>query len=136
VALLRREIRESQPNVTLIDGPQARPDAATEERAALGALRAQGPAMARLLEIVADAAMFNGVAIQSVRVEPDGEHWNITVEARADGADLARTRAAADNFLRELQAPAAFGEPLQPPTRRVVSGDAGINLSATYRVNR
>ena len=116
VARLHREIRESRANVAETDASDTH------------------SAIARLMDIAADVALVNGVTIESLRVVSGGEYWNVAIEAIVP--DVPRTGSRADNFLQELQASSAFGDPLEPPTRRVVSGQRGVNLAVTYRVNK
>ena len=92
---------------------------------------APGPALARALETVADAAP-PGVTLKSVRASRDGGEWNISVNALAAGRDGAAAQRAAEGFLRALSASPMFGEPLQPPTSRSVPD--GVDVAATYRV--
>ena len=101
-------------------------------RAALRALDAQGPAMARVLEALANAAP-QGVTVKSLRAMPDGGHWNVSFDALAAGADELRAPGR-----REFPTRAAVvaDEPLQPPTRRFVPDAGGVEIAAGYRVRK
>ena len=103
-------------------------------RSARWASERQGPAMARVLDAIANAAPA-GVALKSLRALPDGSHWTVGVEAVAASRDIAGARVAADEFLRELAASPSFGDPLRRPTQRVVP-EAGVEVAAAYRVRR
>jgi hypothetical protein len=103
-------------------------------RAALDALDAQGPAMARVLEAIGHATPRN-VTVRSLRVTPDGAHWNVTLDAVAAGADHTMARQATDAFLRRLDESPIFDARLRAPIRRFVPG-AGVEIAAAYRVRK
>lgn len=135
LALVRREISQLQPAVTALTASRG-PEIEVAQRAALSGLDAQGPSMARLLEALARAAPAD-VTVKSVRAQADGDAWRVTVEARSAGPDLSRARDASESFLRALEESPSFGDPLQPPTRRIVAGSRrGIEIAATYRVRK
>ena len=94
-------------------------------------VEAPGPALARVLETVADAAP-PWVTLKSLTALREGNEWNITVNALAAGRDSAAAQKAADQFLRVLSASPMFGEPVRPPTRR--SLPYGVDVAASYRV--
>jgi hypothetical protein len=98
------------------------------------ALHAQGPAMAQVLEAVGNAAQ-HGVTLRALRALPNGDHWNVSLEAFAANADPLAARQAADRFLRALADAPQFAEPLRAPTRRVVPA-AGVEIAAAYRVRK
>jgi Tfp pilus assembly protein PilN/Tfp pilus assembly PilM family ATPase len=134
--LVQRELSQLQPAVAALAAAQARPEMETAQRAALSALDAQGPSMARLLEMLANAAP-DDVTLTSVRALPDRDAWSVTVEAFSNGPDVVRARNASESFLRTLEDSPFFGTPLQPPTRRIVGGSRrGIELAARYRVRK
>jgi Tfp pilus assembly protein PilN len=112
-------------------GGDARSESA--QRAALTALDAQGPAMARVLEAIANAAP-QSVTVRSVAMTADGPHWTVRLDAFAAGADRTIASGAADEFLRALEQSAIFDERLQPPTRRFGPAAAGVEIAAAYRV--
>jgi Tfp pilus assembly protein PilN len=103
-------------------------------RAALTALDEQGPTMARVLEAIANAAP-KGVTLKSLRALPDGNYWNVTVEAFAPSRDVGEARVTAEDFLRALAASPLFAQPLRSATRRDVPG-SGVEIAAAYRVRK
>ena len=131
---VRREISSLQAQGAAASAARAVPETESRQRAALLALEAQGPAMARVLEAVAQAAP-QGVTLRSLRVLPDDGHWRVSFDALAAGGDEAASREAADRFLRALSESAIFGEPLRPPTRRFLLA-GGVEIAAAYRVRR
>lgn len=136
LTLVRREISLLQPAVSALAASQVLPETEPVQRAALSALDAQGPSMARLLEALASAAP-SDVTVESLRALPDGDAWSVAIEAFAAGPDFVRARDASESFLRALEASTSFGAPLQPPTRRIVDGKrSGIELAAAYRVRK
>jgi len=104
-------------------------------RTALRALDAQGPAIARVLEALANATP-QGVTVRTLRAMPDGSHWTVSFNAFAAGADQTLARQAAESFLQALARSPLFGEPLQPPTRRFVPDAGGVEIAARYRVRK
>jgi hypothetical protein len=106
----------------------------SSRRAALTALDQQGPAMARVLEAVANAAP-RGVTVKSLRALPNGNYWNVSVEAFAANRDVGDARVTAEDFLRALAASPLFAEPLRSPTRRDVP-ESGVEIAAAYRVRK
>ncbi|HUP41114.1 MAG TPA: hypothetical protein VM115_13405 [Vicinamibacterales bacterium] len=104
-------------------------------RDALDAMDAQGPAMARVLEAIGSAAP-PGVKVTTLRAEQDRDHWNLTFDAFAAGANESAAREVADRFLRTLDQSPMFDERLQPPTRRFVAAPGGVDIAAIYRVRK
>jgi len=131
---VRREISSLQAQGVAASPARAAPETESRQRAALLALEGQGPAMARMLEAMAQAAQ-QGVTLRSLRVLPDGGHWSVSFDAFAVGGDEAASRQAADRFLRALSESATFGEPLRPPMRRFLPA-GGVEIAAAYRVRR
>jgi Tfp pilus assembly PilM family ATPase len=103
-------------------------------RAMLEALDEQGPAMARVLETVGNAAQ-PGVALKALRVLPDGRHWSVNVDAFAAGSDRSASVQAAERFLRALSGSPIFNDPLRVPVIRDAP-EGGSEISAGYRVPR
>jgi Tfp pilus assembly PilM family ATPase len=135
LAGLQRELTSLEPAVALASRVLAAGAEDAAQRAALVALDAQGPAMARVLEALANAAP-PGLTLRSVRAIPDGDHWKVSLEAFAANRDPIVARQTGDLFLRELAASAVFAEALDPPTRRIVPDTGGVELVASYRVRR
>jgi hypothetical protein len=131
---VRRETASLQAGVVAAKTAGTAGDAENVLRAALNAMDTQGPAMARVLEAVGDAAP-RSVTVRSLHVTPDGAYWTVTLDAISAGADQTVARQAADAFLRALDASPTFDEPLRAPTRRFVPG-AGIEIAAAYRVRK
>ena len=104
-------------------------------RDALDARDAQGPAMARVLEAVGLAAL-PGVKVTSLRTEQDLDHWKLTLDAFAAGANESAAREIADRFLRALDQSPIFDEQLQPRTRRFVTAPGGVDIAAIYQVRK
>ena len=104
------------------------------QRAALQAWGTQGPAMARVLEILANAAR-PGITLRSLRAISDDGHWNVTFEAVAAGRDQAEARRLIDQFVRTLSESAVFTGSAGTPTRQVTHA-RGVEISATYRVRK
>ena len=132
---VRRELPSVQAQVVPAGATAVSPETERVRRAALDALDAQGPAMARVLEAVAKAAP-QGVTLASLRAVPDGRHWNVSFDAFAAGADEAVARQAADRFLRALAQSSTFEEPLRLSMRRFVPDARGIQIAASYRVRK
>lgn len=105
------------------------------QRAALQTWDTQGPAMARVLEVLANAAA-PGIALRSLRVTSDGSHWNVSFEASAAGRDQVEARRSIDRFVGMLSQSARFAEWVHPPTRRVVADTGVVEAAATYRVTK
>jgi hypothetical protein len=125
---------ERQMNSVRTAAAEVRPVAA-KASVSSPALAAEGPAMARVLDAVAHAAAEN-VTVRHVNALRDGGHWNVTVEVVATARDSSAASAATDAFLRRLQQSTMFGEPIRPPVRRTLAGDAGAELVAVYQVRR
>ena len=68
--------------------------------------------------------------MRSLRVASDGAHWNVSLDAVAQGADQSTAHQAADAFLRGLAESPIFDERLQPP-RRFVPG-TGVEITAGF----
>ncbi|MEO5742101.1 MAG: hypothetical protein ABIS29_16055, partial [Vicinamibacterales bacterium] len=111
------------------------PEDEGSRRAALEALDAQGPAIARVLDALASAAP-PGVVLKSVRAIPHRGDWNVKVDAFAAGADQAAANHAADRFLHALAQSSMFAKPLRPPTRRSVPTASGVEIDAAYVVRK
>lgn len=135
LASVRRDLSSLQPRMaaTRSAGVEREHDGA--QRAALWALDTQGPAMARVLETVANAAP-QGVTLRSFRATPDRGDWTVSVDAVAAGRHLAAARQAGDQFLRALAESPVLGEPLRQPTRRYLPGLGGVEIAAAYRVRK
>lgn len=130
---VRREISSIQADVVAAAATGGGAASESTRRAALTALDAQGPAMARVLEAIASAAPQN-VTVRSLDITADGTHWNVSLDAFAAGADQTVARAAADEFLRALEQSPIVDEQLRPPARRFVPAPAGVEIAAAYRV--
>ena len=131
---VRRDMSSLEAGVVAAKTAGAGSDVENIRRAALNALDTQGPAMARVLEAVGNAAP-RSVTVRSLRVTPDGAYWNVTLDAVAAGAHQTVARQAADAFLRALDESPTFDERLHAPTRRLVPG-AGVEIAAAYRVRK
>jgi Tfp pilus assembly PilM family ATPase len=105
------------------------------QRAALQAWDTQGPAMARVLEALANAAA-PGIALRSFGASSGGSHWNVSFEAIALGRDQTEARRSIDQFVGALSESRVFAESVRPPTRRVTADGGVIEISATYRVRK
>lgn len=134
LAVVQREASSRRAQIVTASASLAPPEDETTRRAALVALDAQGPAMARVLESIANAAP-HGVTLKSLRALPDGNHWNVSVEAFAAGDDAAAARRIAEDFLRALAESPWFAESLRPPTRRIVP-ESRVEISTAYRVRK
>ena len=135
IDVVRREMSSLPAHVLAAGTTGAGAESEIARRAALRALDAQGPAMARVLEALANAAP-QGVTLRSVRAMPDGGHWNVSIAAFAAGADQTLARQAAERFLRALARSPLFGEPLRPPTLRFAPDAGGVEIAAGYRVRK
>jgi hypothetical protein len=131
---VRRETASLKAGVVAAKTAGAAGDAENVLRAALNAMDTQGPAMARVLEAVGNAAP-PSVTVRSLHVTPDDAYWTVTLDAISAGADQTVARQAADAFLRALDASPTFDERVRAPTRRFVRG-AGIEIAAAYRVRK
>ncbi len=129
----RREI-SSLPAPVATTGATGGTQAEAARRATLEALDAQGPAMARVLEAVANAVP-QGVTLRSLRAVPHGSHWKVSFDAFAAGANETAARESADRFLRAL-AQSSFNEPLRPATQRFVADAGGVEIAADYLVRK
>jgi hypothetical protein len=130
---VRAEMSSRQPDVVAANNAASGSDRTRRE--ALAAMDAQGPAMARLLEAVSNAAPPN-ITVTSMRAAQEGEHWNIRLDAFAAAADQQAARQAADTFFRALEQSPVFDDRLQPPTRRFVSTAGGVEIAAAYLVRK
>lgn len=131
----QREMSSLQTQLAAVSTPRVPHEVESIQRAALLALDAQGPAMARILEVLANAVP-QGVMLKSLRALPDRNHWNVSFEAFAASRDPVAARQAADRFLRALDDSPMFGEPLRPPTRRIVPDAGGVEIAAAYKVRK
>jgi hypothetical protein len=131
---VRREMSSLQAEVVAAKTTGPGGGSESIRRAALDALDAQGPAMARVLEAIGHATP-PSVTVRSLRVTPDGAHWNVTIDAVAAGADQTMARQAADALLRRLDESPIFDARLRGPARRFVPG-AGVEITAAYRVRK
>jgi hypothetical protein len=131
---VRRETSSLQAGVVAAKAAGAAGGVENVRRAELDAMDTQGPAMARVLEAIGNAAP-PSMTVGSLRVTPDGAYWNVTLDAVSAGADQTVARQAADAFLRALDESPIFDERLHAPTRRFVPG-AGIEIAAAYRVRK
>jgi Tfp pilus assembly PilM family ATPase len=135
IDVTRREMSSLPAQVVAASTTGAGAESEIARTAALRALDAQGPAMARVLEALANAAP-QGVTVRSLRAMPDGGHWNVSIDAFAAGADKALARQAAESFLRALARSPLFDEPLQPATLRFAPDARGVAIAAGYRVSK
>jgi hypothetical protein len=132
---VRREASSLEPAVVAAEVTVVSGDSERIRRAALDAFDAQGPAMARVLEAVSNAAP-QRVTVKSLRASANGDSWNVTLEAFAAGANRAAARQAADQFLLALDQAPIFSERLEPPTPRFIETAAGVAIAAAYRVRK
>jgi Tfp pilus assembly PilM family ATPase len=132
---VRREASSLQAGVVAAKMAGAGSESERIRRAALDALDAQGPAMARVFEAVGNAAP-QSVTVKSLRAAADGDSWNVTLDAFAAGADQAAARQAAERFLRALEQAPIFNGRRQPPRRRLVAAAGGVEIAAAYRVGK
>jgi Tfp pilus assembly protein PilN len=132
--MVQRETSSLRSQLVTASAPDLRREDPGIRRAALVARDAQGPAMARVLEAVANAVP-QGVALKALRASPDGNYWNVSFEAVAANRDSIAARVTADDFLRALADSALFAEPLRPPTRRIVP-EFGVEISAAFKVRK
>jgi len=105
------------------------------QRAALQAWETQGPAMARVLEVLANTAE-PGITLRSLRATSDGSDWSVSFDAIAAGRDEAETRRSMDRFIGALSTSPVFAESIRPPIRRVAADGAVVELSATFQVKK
>jgi Tfp pilus assembly PilM family ATPase len=103
---------------------------ASAQQAAIDAFETQGPRLARLLEALSQAAP-DEILLTSIEGAADGVHWASTISGVAMTPDAATGQAAVNEMLRTLQASPFVGEPVQPPSIRVVSGRGAANAAAT-----
>jgi Tfp pilus assembly protein PilN len=90
---------------------------------ALSGFESQGPRLARVLEVLADATP-EGTVFTSVSVEARGAQWLLTVSGAAIGDDAAAGQAALNELLRVVRTSPYLGDTFQPPSLRVVAGRA------------
>lgn len=131
-------VRREMASLQAVVAPSATgvsPETENVRRAALHALDAQGPAMAGVLEAVANAAP-REVELRSLRAVPDGGHWKVGFDAFAAGANQAAARDAADRFLRALAQSPMFAEPLRPAAHRFMPDAGGVEIAAEYLVRK
>lgn len=132
---VRGEMSAARDEVVAANNTSAGGNAERTLRDALDAMDAQGPAMTRVLEAVGNAAP-PGVTVTSLRAAQDGDHWKVSVDAFATGADQNAARELSDRFLRALDQAPIFGERVQPPTRRFVAASGRVEIAAAYRVRK
>lgn len=132
---VRGDISSLQARMAAASSPDSSSPNETVQMEALQALEAQGPAMARVLEVVANAAA-EGVTLRSLRATPDSGHWNVSFDAFAAAPGQDAARKAADQFLHALSRSPVFDQPLRPPTRRLLPNAGGVEISAAYLVRK
>jgi hypothetical protein len=132
---VRGEMASLRPRVVAATAARAGSASDDVQRAALRALDAQGPGMARVLEAFANAAG-QGVVLRSLRVMPQADSWSVSFDAVATGRDEGAARQAADRFLGALASNPLFAAPLRSPARRFVPGSGGVEIAAAYRVRK
>ena len=135
LAAIRRDMSSLQTPMVAAQSAGVGRERDSAERTALRALDTQGPAMARVLETIANAAP-HGVTLRVFQATPAGGDWTVRVDAIASGRDLAEARQAGDQFLRALAGSSLLDEPLREPTRRYVPDLGGMEISAAYRVRK
>jgi Tfp pilus assembly PilM family ATPase len=135
LTIAQHELASIRPGDDVANAAVTSPEVEASRRALLTSLDVQGPAMARVMEAVANAAR-PGIAVKSLRAVPDDGHWNVSVEATAVDRDPIVARRAASGFLEALEASPVLAEPIGVPTLRVVPDSGGVELSASYRVPR
>ncbi len=116
-----------------IKGDESEVEAARS--AALSAIDAQGPAMARIVGAVARIPS-RDAALRSVQVLPERDGWKVNVVAFAADRDPVVAGQHADEFLRAIAGAAALGTPLEGPNRRMVARPGGVESRASYRMSK
>jgi hypothetical protein len=95
----------------------------------------QGARVAGLLSVLEKSAP-PGVTLSGVTAAPDGDRWRVSVEATSRAENAAAARAGAEDFLLALERVPAFGSPIRPATRRVLSNGTTVELVAEYAVRQ
>ncbi len=124
VEQLRRDIARMEPAARAVDATRHAATVEHGKRAALEALDAHGPRLARALEAVA-AATAEGVTLSELSVKADGGSWRMTLAGVAVADEPAASQAAVNALLRQLGTSAYLGTPIAPPSLRIVAGSRG-----------
>jgi hypothetical protein len=131
--MVRRELMTLQAHITPAGATVEAPSAASV--AAVRTPDSQGPAMARVLESIGNAAT-QGVTLTALRVTAEGDDWRVEINAIGADRDRAAAHQTIDQFLRALSDAPMFAEPITSPTRRVLTAVGGVEVFAVYRVRR
>jgi Tfp pilus assembly protein PilN len=119
--ILEQQLATLEPEAVRLDALRQAYTVVTARRAALGAFDSQGPRLARFLEALS-AATPDAIVLTSVAAVPVGMMWHATATGVAVTEDAASGQAAVNSLIERLTASPFVGEPMQPPSLRVVSG--------------
>ncbi len=144
---LRRSVTTLEPQLRALEERQRGAVLTAARRAALDAMATQGPRLARVLELVGRSAPAE-LAVSTLKVEPHGATWTMTVDGEAVAARPADAQATFGTFLLGLTSSPLLGAPSKPASFRMTSGtpadsrtpaevtaaegDSGIPLGVDY----
>ncbi len=127
---IQQQISQLEPEARRLDDLRQANTLATAQNATLSAFESQGPRFARLLEAISQATP-DDIVLTSIRAQADGVTWHVSVEGIAVTADAASGQAAVNSLIKTLTDSPFVGAPTQPPSIRVVSGNAGSGGSGS-----
>jgi hypothetical protein len=89
--------------------------------AALSAFHAQGPRLARVLELLAQSTS-DEIALTAIDLQADGGFWRTKIQGLAVTRDLAAGQGAVNRLLQRLSESRLVGPVVESPSFRQVSG--------------
>lgn len=118
---LQRQVSTSEPRAHAFAQGREQQSLDRVRLSALEALDSQGPRLARVLEVMAQAAPPE-IVLKTLSVRPDTAAWRLTVAGLAVTRDPALAQAAINRYLRDLQASPYLGAPVRSPSLRMRVG--------------
>ena len=118
---LQQQVAMAEPHARALLDDRERQEFDRVRLTALEAFDAQGPRLARVLEVIADAAP-SEIVLNTFSVRPYGASWRVTVAGIAMTTDAALAQAAVNRYLRDLQASPYLGAPTRSPSLRMRVG--------------
>ena len=135
LAVLQRTLSSLPRDVTPANVKGGESEVEAARSAALNAIDAQGPAMARIVDALGRIPL-QDATLRSVHVLPERDGWKVNVVAFAADRDPVVAGQHADDFLRAIAGAAALGTPLEGPNRRMVAKPGGVESTASYRMSK
>jgi Tfp pilus assembly protein PilN len=127
--VIEHQLATLEPEARRLDALREAFTVASARQAALGAFESQGPRLARVLEALS-AATPDEIVLTGITADADGLAWHARVTGVAITEDAGSGQAAVNSLIDSVSESPFVGEPIEPPSLRVVSGRGGASSAS------